>query len=163
MRWALTKIDSLVSTVIAAVMGFLASQSMAFINAYLQRLGGHLDEARIGRESLLNEQSVAAAGNEALRAQIAAVTQARIDRLETAYRAIEQAGVFGRPVAFLRHVDRDIAVATARHFHPALPIDGQSLAFAAAGIVLGWLLWELIKSPALLFRRKRDDGKTVPR
>lgn len=155
MRWALARIDSLASTAIAAVTGFVASQTMAFINAYLQRLGGHLDEARLGREILLREQSVAAAGNEVMREQLAAVTQARIDTLETAYRAIEQAGVFWRPVAFLRHVDRDIAAATAQHFNPALPIDLPSLIFAAAGIVLGWVLWELTKAPALLLRRQR--------
>ena len=40
--------DSLVGTIIAAIAGLLASQMIAFINAYLQRLGGHLDEARRG-------------------------------------------------------------------------------------------------------------------
>ncbi|NKB55580.1 MAG: DUF2937 family protein [Alphaproteobacteria bacterium] len=159
MRWALHKIDSLFGTIVAAIAGLLASQMLAFINAYLQRLGGHLDEARQG---VLNDQVASAINDEALRAQIAVLTQARVDRLESAYRAIEQAGVFARPFVFFRHVDQDIALATAQAFHPALPIDLQSLIFGGAGIVLGWVLWELTKAPFLLYRRRASSEPPAP-
>jgi DUF2937 family protein len=151
MRWALHKIDSLVGTIIAAIAGLLASQVIAFINAYLQRLGGHLDEARLG---LLSKNVAAAISDETLRAQITAHMQERIDTLETAQQAIEPAGVFTRPFVFFQHVDQDIALATAQAFHPALPIEVQSLIFGGAGIVLGWIVWELVKAPFLLFRRR---------
>lgn len=150
MRWFLNKIDSLVGTIIAAVVGLMASQVIAFINAYLQRLGGHLDEARLG---LLSKQMASAINDETVRAQITAVMQARIEALENAQGAIEQAGVFTRPFVFFQHVDQDIALATVQAFHPALPIDVQSLIFAGTGIVLGWLIWELLKLPLLFFRR----------
>lgn len=151
MRWVLNKIDSLVGTVIAAVAGLLASQVIAFINAYLQRLGGHLDEARLG----LHSKNVAGAiSDEALRAQITAHMQERIDMLEAAQQAIEQAGVFTRPFVFFRHLDQDIALAAAQAFNPALPLDVQSLIFGGTGIVLGWIVWELVKTPLLFFRRR---------
>lgn len=151
MRWVLNKIDSLVGTIIAAVSGLMASQVIAFINAYLQRLGGHLDEARLG---LLDKNVAAAISDETLRAQIAAYMQERIDTLEIAQQAIEQAGVFTRPFVFFQHVDQDIALATAQAFHLAVPIEVQSLIFGGAGIVLGWVAWELIKAPFALFRRR---------
>lgn len=152
MRWVLGKVDSLAGTVVAAVVGLLSSQLLAFINAYLQRLGGHIDEARHGRIALFTDPVARAAGDETLRARIADLTQARIDALEAGYRAIDQATVFVKPFAFFSHMDRDIALATARAFQPALPIDGPSLAFGLAGIVLGWVLWELLKSPFHLYR-----------
>lgn len=156
MRWVLNKIDSLVGTIIAAVAGLMASQVIAFINAYLQRLGGHLDEARLG----LHSKNVAGAiSDETLRAQITAHMQERIDTLEAAQQAIEQAGVFTRPFVFFRHLDQDIALATAQAFHLAVPIEVQSLIFGGAGIVLGWVVWELLKLPLLYFRR---DATTEP-
>jgi hypothetical protein len=62
--------------------------------------------------------------------------------------------VFMRPFVFFRHLDQDIALATAQAFHPALAIEVQSLIFGGAGIVLGWVVWELVKAPLLLFRRR---------
>jgi hypothetical protein len=150
MRWTLHKVDSFVGTIIAAVAGLLASQVIAFMNAYLQRLGGHIDEARL---SLVSKQMASAINDEIVRGQFTAVMRARIDVLENAQRAIEQASVFKRPFVFLWHVDHDIALGTAQAFHPALPIDVQSLIFAGTGIVLGWLVWELLKLPLLFFRR----------
>ncbi len=157
MRWVLQKIDSLFGTVVAAFTGLLASQLLAFIHAYLQRLGGHLNEARRGQRELFNEQMAPAIKDETLRAQLTELAQARIDALESAYQAIEQAGVFAKPFMFFSHIDRDIAVATAQAFHPALPFDMPSLAFGALGIVLGWVLWELIKSPFPLRRRRAQS------
>jgi hypothetical protein len=153
MRWVLKKIDSLFGTFVAAISGLLASQILAFIHAYLQRLGGHLDEARRAQHKLFNDQLSPVINDEPLRARIAELAQARIDALESAYQAIEQAVVFVKPFVFFSQFDRDIAVATAKAFHPAIPFDIPSLAFGAVGIVLGWLLWELIKSPFPLYRR----------
>ena len=151
MRWIFRKLDSLAGTAVAAVAGLATAQVVAFIHAYLQRLGGHLDEARRGQGELLNGQ-VAVIQDEGLRGQVTALTQARIDALDAAYRAIDQAGVFAQPFVFFRHIDREIASATMQSFVPALPLDMPSLVFGFAGIVLGWLLWALVKAPFALFR-----------
>jgi hypothetical protein len=157
MRWVLKKIDSLFGTVVAAISGLLASQLLAFIHAYLQRLGGHLNEARRGQRELFNEHTAPVINDETLRARMAELAQARIDALENAYQAIEQAGVFAKPFVFFSHIDQDIAVATAQTFHPAIPFDIPSLAFGTVGIVLGWILWELVKSPFSLHRRRAQS------
>lgn len=154
MRWVLSKVDSLFATVAAAIIGLAASQLLAFIHAYLQRLGGHLDEARRAQSELLGGRNGPAINDEAVRAQIVELAQARIDALESAHQAIEQAGVFAKPLVFFQHIDQEISFATARAFHPALPLDMPSLAFGAAGIVFGWVLWELIKAPFALYRRR---------
>lgn len=154
MRWIFRKLESLAGTVVAAISGLLAAQVVAFIHAYLQRLGGHLDEARHGQGELLNGQTGALIHDEGLRTQMMAVAQARVDTLEAAYRAIDQAGIFTQPYAFLRHFDGDIAQATMQSFVPALPLDAPSLVFGVAGIVLGWILWDVVKLPIALLRRR---------
>jgi len=158
MRWALRKIDSLVGTVVAATTGLLASQLLAFIHAYQQRLGGHLDEARRAQTELLAQHVAPAVGNEPFRARMTELAQARVDALDSAYRAIDQAGAFTRPFAFFSHLDQQIAVSTARVFHPAIPFDMPSLAFGAAGMILGWMLWELVKAPFPPYRRSARAG-----
>jgi hypothetical protein len=46
MRWAWAKILTLIGAGIAAVFAAGSAQGPAFVQAYLQRLGGHIDEAR---------------------------------------------------------------------------------------------------------------------
>lgn len=161
MGWVGKKLDSLAGTVIGAISGLAALQLPAFIHAYLQRLGGHIDEARLGLTALKGDQATAAAEEATLRDQLAAAAQGRIDSLEAAQAAITQAGAFERPIIFFAHMDRDIALATAQSFTPALPLDLPSLVFAVVGIVAGWLVWDLIKAPARLFGRKKQHTKPV--
>ncbi len=155
MRWVFRKIDSLIGTIVAAICGLAAWQVLAFIAAYLQRLGGHRDEARRAYADLLGGETGRAIGEAALRDKVIAIAQTRMDGLEGAYQAIEQAGVFARPLVFFTRMDSDIALATAHGFQPALPLDAPSLLFGAGGMVIGWVVWELIKAPFSLFRKNR--------
>jgi len=161
MGWIRKKLDSLAATVIAVVSGLATLQLPAFIHAYLQRLGGHLDEARLGLAALKAGQAGKIAAEPALRERLVAAAQERIDFLETAQSAIAQAGPFEQPVRFFTHLDSDIALAAARSFTPALPLDLPSLIFAVLGILLGWLVWGIIKAPARLFRGKRRPAGQI--
>ena len=154
MTWLLGTLDRLIGTVIAACMGLAASQTQAFIAAYLQRLGGHLDEARRSLDKLQGGEllpGVDAASREPL---VAAFTR-RADELTAVYNAIAGADVFTRPVAFFTHMDRTIAEATLSAFTPALPLDSASVTYALIGMVLGWLLYGLLKLPFRLLVRRR--------
>jgi hypothetical protein len=155
MGWIRKKLDSLAGTVIAVVAGLTSLQLPAFIHAYMQRLGGHLDEARLGLAGLKVGRTVNIAEEAGLRERLAATAQERVDYLETAQSAISQAGSFEKPVIFFAHIDNDIALATAQSFTPALPLDFPSLIFAVLGILMGWLIWGTIKTPVRLLRRKR--------
>ncbi|MBT7756209.1 MAG: DUF2937 family protein [Rhodospirillaceae bacterium] len=139
---------------VAAVTGLAALQLLAFIHAYQQRLGGHLDEARRGLETLINGTGRMAAEEASLRDRFAAVARDRVDGLTAAQDAIDNAGSFEKPFIFFTHLDVEIALATAKSFIPAIPLDGPSLIFGGIGIVLGWIMWGMIKAPAALFRRK---------
>ena len=155
MRWLSRKIDSLIGTVIAAVSGLMAWQLLVFIAAYQQRLGGHHDEAQRALADLVDGKTGAALNDGALRDKFLALAQTRAEALDSASRAIDQASVFTKPFVFLAHMDPDIALATAQTFQPALPLDPPSLVFGGIGMVIGWLIWELLKAPATLFRGKR--------
>jgi len=155
MSWLLGTFDRLIGTVIGAVAGVGASQTQAFIHAYLQRLGGHLDEARASYQKLQSGELLP--GTDALSQQrMAEAFGRRVDELSQAYGAIANADAFERPFQFVTHMDRSIAEATLANFTPALPLDTASLVYALVGIVLGWLLYELIKLPfSALGRRRR--------
>lgn len=149
MAWLWTKFDRLCGTMIAAVAGLAASQVQAFIAAYLQRLGGHLDEARRMVQRLINggfSPDVDVASQD----RLAAALGRRVSDLAANHEAIAGADVFSRPFVFVAHMDRAIAEATLASFTPALPLDSASLVYALAGMVLGWLLYDLATWPIRL-------------
>ncbi len=148
MSWILRKLDSLAGGVLAAAGGMVTSQSLAFVQQYLQRLGGHLDEARLNLRIILENAEVPSAGPapEAMR-PIVETTQARLAHLQEAHDAIATADLWHRPFVFLNHADWAIARATADRFQPAIPIDLHSLVFTLGGVVLALILWEILKLP----------------
>ncbi len=161
MDWIRKKLDSLAGTAIAVITGLASLQLPAFMHAYLQRLGGHLDEARLGLVALKAGQAEKIGQDAILREQLAATAQERVDYLEGAQSAIIQAGAFEKPIIFITHLDSDITLAAAQSFTPALSLDLPSLIYAVLGIVVGWLLWGIIKAPARLFRRKKRNAVQV--
>lgn len=161
MGWIQRRLNSLAETVVAAVTGLAALQLLAFIHAYQQRLGGHLDEAKRGLSALVSGNGRTAAEEASLRDRFAAVARDRVDGLTSAQDAIDKAGPFEKPFVFFTHLDLEIGFATAQSFVPAIPLDIPSLIFGGVGIVLGWMLWEVIKAPLLLFRRKGNRARTV--
>ncbi|SLN38522.1 DUF2937 family protein [Oceanibacterium hippocampi] len=156
MRWLLRKFDALLGTFVAALFGIATSQAQAFVDAYLQRLGGHLDEARLAyaRDKLI---WVEAKLELAAQTRLAEAAEARIAGLAEALARIEDAPPLIQPLYLARHMDRDIALAAANHFQPALPLDLESLVYGAAGIVLGWLVYSLVTAPIRLLGRPRRD------
>lgn len=149
MNWLLGRLDRLIGTVIGAFGGLAASQTQAYIQAYLQRLGGHIDEARATYQKLQSGGFLPGADGPA-QERMAAAFGRRVEDLTQAYNAIANAEVFERPWQFVTHMDRAIAEAALTNFTPALPLDTASLVFALTGVVLGWLLYEMVKLPLRL-------------
>lgn len=146
MSWLLRKIDSLAGTCVAAAAGLAASQAQAFSAAYLQRLGGHIDEARLTLEKIRGGDY---AGPLPVDMQSALVSAAerRVGELSRAYDALTAADPLWRPLALLRDMDVTIAKAALANFQPALPLDTASLVSALTGMALGWLLYGLVTAP----------------
>jgi hypothetical protein len=161
MGWIGRRLNSLAETIVAAVTGLAALQLQAFIHAYQQRLGGHIDEARLGLQNVVNGGGQMAAEEAGLRDRLASVSRDRIETLTSAQDAIDKAGPFEKPFVFFTHMDMEIGLATAQSFVPAIPLDMTSLIFGGIGIVVGWLLWGVLKSPVALFRRKERRAPVV--
>jgi hypothetical protein len=126
------------------------SQVPEFMQQYLQRLGGHLDEAgrqldqlraAAARSGLTLEQltaHTAAAGDPAV-ARLGAVLKeatGRVEALAAAEAAIRHASILARPFVFLGHLDPAIARATWSIFKPALPTTVEGLIYALVGVLV---------------------------
>lgn len=154
MSWLLRKVDSLVGVVFATAGGAGFSQLQAFFHQYLQRLGGHVNEARRTLQEVTSGSTFAELG-EAQRRAVTAAAQARPSDLEASYRSIRDSSDLIRPYEFFRYLDWDIARSALTDFQPAVPVDVVSLGYAAAGLIAGLLLYDLIKLPGgLMFRRR---------
>ncbi len=159
MGWFARKFDNLGSACSGAVGGMGLSQAPAFTQAYLQRLGGHLDEARHTLAMVERGEWLQRLGVED-RGQAVEDFAARVAELEQAFYAITQSPPLLQPLVMLQHSDNDIARRAWEHFTPAVPVDAPSLVYTGIGIVLALLGYELIKSPAALFHKKKPapDG-----
>ena len=140
----LRAIDSLFGTILAAAAGLAASQLNAFIHQYLQRLGGHLDEAGLAHRRILEGVSGQPVEPDT-QARLAEAALARVEELASAMNAIAGAHAAVRPFVFAARLEPTIASATFHGFQPAVPLDAVSLAYGAAGMVLAWLLHGLLK------------------
>lgn len=154
MGWVGRKFDNLGSAVAGAGGGMGLSQAPAFTQAYLQRLGGHLDEAR--RTLDLVERGVLVPDlTDIERSQAVQGFADRVSELETTYSSIADASPLLQPLLTLRHADSDIARRAWEAFTPAVPIDAPSLIWTGVGVLVALVLYELCKSPAVIVRRRR--------
>ena len=156
MSWITHKLDSLVGAVFAGVFGASASQFDIFVQQYLQRLGGHADEAQRNLTAIVageRYRDFAPASRQVLLDD----AQARLAELQAAVQALGNSELFTRPFTFFAHVDREIAARTFEQFRPALPLDLAGIVFALYGVILGLIVYELIKAPVALalWRRRR--------
>jgi hypothetical protein len=142
--------ERLLDRVLCVAGAVLFAQAPEFIQQYLQRLGGRLDEARrqleqlrdaASRSGLTVDQLAASAasspepGVASLGGVIRSASE-RVDALAAAQNAIGGASAFTRPFAFIRHFDPATARATLSIFRPAVPTTLEGFAYAAAGMVI---------------------------
>ena len=161
MRWAWAKILTLVGAGIAAVFAAGSAQGPAFVQAYLQRLGGHIDEARHTVFELRDGAMSRAVTDDGSREKLVEVFSTRLADLEASRETILTAHPLWRPVVMARQADRDIAAATAEAFTPAMPLDPTSLIYAAIGLVFGWIVWELVQWPVKARLRARRQRRLL--
>lgn len=146
MSWIWKKIDMLIGAICATAAAMAASQTQAFLQQYLQRLGGHLDEARLYLDNVQTGVRYQVM-SDAVRRELETEAQARVSELQTAFDAISNAGVFARPFVFLREFDDGILTGTMNSFVPALPLESSALVYVIVGMVLALVIYEIIKLP----------------
>lgn len=154
MSWLIHKMDALAGAVFGAVLGAAASQGQAFTAAYLQRLGGRLDEAAMvlaqARDGTLLPDASAAT-----REQLVTEFAARVQYLEGLRDSLLAVSPLWRPFALIGQMETEIAANTLDSFVPALPLTLATAVHAGLGLLLGLLLWECCKAPAIVLRRRR--------
>ncbi len=170
--------DGLVDRLLCVVGAVLFSQLPEFMQQYLQRLGGHLDEARrqleqfhdVATKAGLSFQQLVAkslASGEPTVAKLGQVmreTAARVDALAAADAAIRHASVFARPLVFLRHLDLSIAGATWDIFKPAVPTTVEGMTYAAVGVLAVLAFYHGgVKYPARRLWRRRVARRELAR
>jgi hypothetical protein len=149
-RSVFTASEAFIDRLLCAAGAVAFSQVPEFIQQYVQRLGGHLDEARrqlgqfqatAAKSGLSLDQLIhatAATADPAV-ARLGAVirdSQARVATLAADEEAIRAAHLFERPFIFLHHADPEIVRATWAIFRPAVPTTFEGLIYALAGMVI---------------------------
>jgi hypothetical protein len=135
----------------AAVGAAAFSQFPAFVQQYMQRLGGHRDEALRFVENLKARNGVDT--------NLLAESQQRLYDLSQAIDSLAIASNFSRPRAFVENFDMTIARATFDLFQPAVPLTSEGFVYAAVGVVVGVMLFSLVTLPLALFRRRQPYGR----
>jgi hypothetical protein len=177
MRWSplarpLTRFgEGLIDRLLCVVGAASFTQVPEFIQQYLQRLGGHLDEARrqiegftkIAALSQITLQELierTAQNPDQAVAKLSSVMREALERVEhlaAADAAIRDASPWTRPLVFLAHLDPEIASATWAIYRPAMPTTLEGLVYAGFGILIIWgIYYGLIRYPVTaFFGRKR--------
>ncbi len=171
-RSALGAGEGLLDRALCVLGAVLFSQVPEFIQQYLQRLGGHLDEARrmlaqfrhtaaqsgLTLDQFIHQTQANAEPSVARLGDVMADAVTRVDQLAAAQAAIQDAGPFLRPFAFLRHLDPAIAHATWSIFRPAVPTTLEGLLYASIGIVVLLATYHLgVRRPVVRAVRRRRE------
>lgn len=148
MDWLLQKLDMVLGAGFAATVGMGASQAQAFINQYLQRLGGHLDEAKLNLDRIENGVRYQTMST-TVRQELEADATLRVQELQYSYDSIANAGLFAKPLALFKTADDSIIAGTWTDFVPAVPLDTNALIYIGVGIVLALIVYEIVKFPVV--------------
>lgn len=169
-RW----LDSILDRVFSVIGAAAFSQIPEFMQQYVQRLGGHVDEAQrqveLIREAAqlsgktLNAYVTKFLGHQDLdfkhQGEMLQGTIERAVQLRDALDAIQNADVFAKPFVFLAKMNYPIAKATLENFQPAVPLTLENLVYAFTGIFFALGLYHLsTKSPIRLINRVRTHRK----
>jgi hypothetical protein len=164
------RLERLIDRVLCVIGAVVFSQAPEFMQQYIQRLEGHLDEARLtlghfkdaaAQSGMSIEQLVASAGQnpDPSMRSIGGVVQAaaaRVDQLAAADAALRGASAWSRPFVFLGHADWGITKATWVIYRPAVPTTAEGFVYAAMGMIFALVLFHLlVKAPISAYCRGR--------
>ncbi len=153
---------------VAAAGGSATSQFPEYFQQYLQRLGGHVDQAVIQAKRI---QDAAAAEKLPLQDYLNSFLSSEVpahrrqgdilvqelndaERLTGSLESLMQAAVWQRPFLMASHGEPDILHAAATAYQPAVPITPEGFVYAGIGAALALILLRTLRSVPSLFRRK---------
>lgn len=169
--------DGVLDRVLCVIGTVAFSQIPEFMQQYLQRLGGHLDEARrqlgqfhnaAGQSGITLDRLIAQTSSNpdtavAKLGSVMTESVARVDELQAAQNAILTASIWERPFVFLRNVDSEIARATWQIFKPAIPTTVEGLIYAAIGMLVLLVIYHAgVRFPITRIARRRHARREAP-
>ncbi len=172
-RSASAGLERLLDRVLCVLGAVIFSQLPEFMQQYLQRLEGHLDEARLQLErfreaasqsGMTLDQLVAGSGQnpDPSMGRLGGVVRsliARVDDLASADAAFRHASMWSRPFVFAAHLDPGIAKATWVIFRPAVPTTLEGLLYAGVGMVVILSTYHLcVRGPVARAFLRRTPG-----
>ncbi len=140
------KVDSFLAAALIAACGVAGSQGQAFAVQYIQRLGGHLDEAREHLADVQTGLRYRVMGD-TVRGELETAAKDRVAVLDVAYSKAKNANVLTRPIAIIRYGEPSILAGTERDFVPALPASREGIIYTVFGMILGFVFYELLRLP----------------
>ena len=150
-RWIIRKLDGGFQLAFTGLGAFVFAQFPNFLQHYMQRLGGQLQEDRhiikmqqgiAGKYFISVDQNV----EQLLKSSDPhAVDQgrfiqsiiARENDLAYAQQALSEAGPFSRAFIWVRHLDLSVAKATFKEYIPGITANTETALYAVAGVVTG--------------------------
>ena len=69
-----------------------------------------------------------------------------------AFEAIKNSSILERPFTFLMHFD--LSIFRAIDYQPVMPLDVEGLIYAGVGALFGFIFYQVIKAPGILFKRR---------
>jgi hypothetical protein len=170
-------VERLLDRALCVLGAVIFSQAPEFVQQYVQRLEGHLDEARLqvlrfkdaaSQSGMTLEQLMAGAGQnpDPAMGRLGGVVRsaiARVNELGVADDAMRHASAWTRPFVFVSHLDWGIARATLAIYRPAVPVTAEGLSYALAGMILVLAAYHLaIRAPAAAWVRRRRETRGGP-
>lgn len=167
-------LESLVDRVFATIGAMIFVQFPQFFAQYVQRLGGHLDEAR----RVVDEYTKAAAANhltlnEYIKIHLTSnhnvfITTGkllqelveRVHHLESSMAALKGASPWNRWWVFLRETDLGIARHTLADYTLGIPTTIEAIIYAVIGLILFTSLYQGVKSLIRFVSTKITSLKT---
>ena len=173
--------EKFLERILCVLAAVLFSQGPEFMQQYLQRLGGHAEEARrqvrqfrvvadnanlplplyIEKTRQNPDRDVASLGD------VMSDCMEREQSLTRAEAALSAASAFTRPFVFVRYLDPQIAEATAKYYKPAIPTTAEGFLYAVGGLLCFLFFYHcLITAPIRFFflrrKRSREKSRTDP-
>lgn len=177
LKYPLKMLDGLADRVISVLGAITFSQAPGFVTHYLQRLGGHVSEAKLNVASWQDIADETTGGNlrdliefyQSNGATEAVATGrkcagdvARLHDLQAALDAIRDASPWERMFTFVRNADTSIARETLESYVPNVPLDLESLVYAGCGLLVAFGLYQGTKgSLRLAVCRRRTRARIL--
>jgi hypothetical protein len=152
-------IGGLMDRAFAVLGAILFAQAPLFMQQYTQQLIGREAELKLQVDAMRNAAAISGKTLEAFIRKFAEsgdidfssqgeAMQAMVGRwhqLSDALAAMQNSTMWGRPFAFIYHLNGDAFGSTLTNFHAGLPINLEGGAYALVGIVFGYFVFATLR------------------